>query len=188
MPRHCRRRGHFGADKMRAAVLALSCAVALAACKGGGNGEAQAKPNAEKSPEAVPVEVASTARRAIAASYTGTAPLEALADSQVVAKTSGVALSVLVEEGQQVRAGQVLVRLDSARAALEAARTAATMRKLENNYRRAQQLVEQQMLALQNVVQSSARELNGVIRLTCPEPLVARITQSPEGRQRMFSA
>ena len=41
------------------------------------------------------------------------------------------------------------------------------------------QRVEQQMLALQNVVQSSARELNGVIRLTCPEPLVARITRSP---------
>lgn len=41
------------------------------------------------------------------------------------------------------------------------------------------QLVEQQMLALQQVLQSSARELNGVIRLTCPEPLVSRITQSP---------
>lgn len=41
------------------------------------------------------------------------------------------------------------------------------------------QQVEQQMLALQSVVQSSARELNGVIRLTCPEPLVARITRSP---------
>lgn len=40
------------------------------------------------------------------------------------------------------------------------------------------QLVEQHMLALQNVVQSSARELNGVIRLTCPEPIVSRITGS----------
>ncbi|MDI1338798.1 LysR family transcriptional regulator [Polaromonas sp.] len=40
------------------------------------------------------------------------------------------------------------------------------------------QQVEQQMLALQNVVQSSARELNGVIRLTCPEPIVSRITGS----------
>jgi membrane fusion protein (multidrug efflux system) len=132
---------------LRAAVLALSCAVALAACKGGGNGEAQAKANEQKAPEAVPVEVAKASRRAVAASYTGTAPLEALADSQVVAKTSGVALSVMVEEGQQVRAGQVLVRLDSARAALEAARTAATMRKLENNYARSRQLAEQKLLS-----------------------------------------
>jgi DNA-binding transcriptional LysR family regulator len=38
--------------------------------------------------------------------------------------------------------------------------------------------VEQQMLALQSFVQSSARELNGVIRLTCPEPIVLRISQS----------
>lgn len=41
------------------------------------------------------------------------------------------------------------------------------------------QLVEQHILALQHFIQSSARELNGVIRLTCPEPLVSRITKSP---------
>jgi DNA-binding transcriptional LysR family regulator len=40
------------------------------------------------------------------------------------------------------------------------------------------ELVEQQMLALQRFVQSSARELNGIIRLTCPEPIVLRISQS----------
>ena len=34
------------------------------------------------------------------------------------------------------------------------------------------------MLALQRFVQSSARELNGVIRLTCPEPIVLRISKS----------
>ena len=38
--------------------------------------------------------------------------------------------------------------------------------------------VEQQMLALQQFMQSSARELNGVVRLTCPEPIVTRITRS----------
>ena len=41
------------------------------------------------------------------------------------------------------------------------------------------QQVEQQMLALQRFLLSSARELNGVIRLTCPEPIVLRISQSP---------
>ena len=57
------------------------------------------------------VEVAAVAKRPISASYSGTANLEAPVEAMVVAKTSGVALSVLVEEGQQVRAGQVLVRL-----------------------------------------------------------------------------
>ena len=38
--------------------------------------------------------------------------------------------------------------------------------------------VEQQMLALERFVQSSARALNGIIRLTCPEPIVLRISKS----------
>jgi DNA-binding transcriptional LysR family regulator len=41
------------------------------------------------------------------------------------------------------------------------------------------QRVEQEMAALEQFMRSSARALNGVIRLTCPEPIVARITRSP---------
>ena len=41
------------------------------------------------------------------------------------------------------------------------------------------QLVEKNIAALEEVIRSSARELNGVIRLTCPEPVVARIARSP---------
>ncbi|MBC7469467.1 MAG: LysR family transcriptional regulator [Ramlibacter sp.] len=41
------------------------------------------------------------------------------------------------------------------------------------------QAVERDMLALERFVQSSARGLNGIIRLTCPEPIVARIIRSP---------
>ena len=35
------------------------------------------------------------------------------------------------------------------------------------------------MLAFENFLQSSARELNGVLKLTCPEPIVLRISKSP---------
>ncbi|KRD79924.1 efflux RND transporter periplasmic adaptor subunit [Lysobacter sp. Root983] len=134
------------AGAARVALLALSCALALTACKGGGGaGEAQAKE--QKAPDAVPVEVALASRRAIAASYTGTAPLEARAESQVVAKTSGVALNVMAEEGQIVHAGQTLVRLDSARSELQAAQTSAQMRKLEANFARSKQLAEQRLLS-----------------------------------------
>lgn len=134
-------------------VLVLICS--LSACKGGGGGEgeAQAKSGKENKPEAIPVEVARAAKRPIAASYTGTAPLEPRGESQVVAKTSGVALNVLVEEGQQVRAGQPLVRLDPDRARLAVAQTEAQMRKLENNYRRSTQLAKQQMVSANDVDQ-----------------------------------
>jgi membrane fusion protein (multidrug efflux system) len=140
----------------RIALVPLICGVlALAACKGGGpTPEAQAKNgDAPKGPDAVPVEVVKASHRPVAASYTGTAALEARGESQVVAKTSGVALAVMVEEGQLVRAGQPLVRLDPDRARLAVAQSEAQMRKLENNYHRAQQLVEQQMISANDVDQ-----------------------------------
>lgn len=145
-----------GRNYLRLALLPALCGMlALSACKGGGpTPEAQAS-NGDKAKEvdAVPVEAVAASRRAVAASYTGTAALEPRAESQVVAKTSGVALNVLVEEGQHVSAGQPLVRLDPDRARLSLAQTEATMRKLENNYRRATQLVGQQMVSANEVDQ-----------------------------------
>ena len=101
----------------------------------------------EKKPEAVPVEVVSVGRQAISASYAGTANLEAPGESQVVAKTSGVMVQLLAEEGQYVTKGQVLARLDGDRVRLEAARSAATVSKLENNYRRSQKLRQEKLVS-----------------------------------------
>ncbi|MFT3756749.1 MAG: efflux RND transporter periplasmic adaptor subunit [Pseudoxanthomonas sp.] len=130
-------------------LAALSGAVLLSACKGGGpDGKLG---DQAKGPDAVPVEVAKAQRRAIAASYANTATLEPRADSQVVAKTSGVALAVLVEEGQRVQAGQPLVRLDADRARLQVAQAESQMHKLEANYARARQLVGQQMISANDV-------------------------------------
>ncbi len=101
----------------------------------------------EKKPEAVPVEVVSVGRQAITASYAGTANLEAPGESQVVAKTSGVMVQLLAEEGQVVHKGQVLARLDGDRVRLEAERSAATVNKLENNYRRSQKLRQEKLVS-----------------------------------------
>jgi len=133
---------------LRWAVLLLAGGLLLSACKPG-NGDAAAKSpdGKDKGPEAIPIEVEPASRRAIAASYTGTAPLEPRAESQVVAKTSGVALNVMAEEGQLVRAGQVLVRLDPDRAILQAAQTAAQLRKLEADFKRSEQLASQQLVS-----------------------------------------
>ena len=140
------------------ALLAVALALGVTACKvktgdgkdGGGKDE---KEQADKAPEAVPVEVAKAERRSIAASYMGTAPLEARGEAQVVAKTSGIALAVLADVGQQVRAGQVLVRIDRDRATLQVAQSEAQVRKLEANYRRATQLAGQRMVSANDVDQ-----------------------------------
>lgn len=138
------------------ALLALAISLALTGC-GGGDAPADAakasetkgkdgKPGEEK-PAAVPVEVARVSRRPISASYGGTASLEAPADAQVVAKSSGVVLQILVEEGDQVRAGQVLARIDPDRPRLEMERARATLRKLENSYRRSQELLASKLVS-----------------------------------------
>lgn len=175
MPVHAAFSGRFPSPRARGPArplvlpLLLLLGVALTGC-GKKNGEAEAAEQKDKGPEAVPVEVVQVARRPIAASYSGTAPLEARAESQVVAKTSGVALGVLAEEGQQVRAGQVLVRLDSSRARLQAAQSAAQLRKLEANYARSTQLSKQQLISVNDIDQlkydlENARAVNRLANL-----------------------
>jgi len=146
----------LGRTGVCAAALLLSTSMLMTGCKPGDANEQAAKEGdkkEDKAADAVPVEVAKAARRPVAASYTGTAALEPRAESQVVAKTSGVALQVLVEEGQKVHAGQPLVRLDPDRARLAVAQSEAAMRKLENTYQRANRLVAQQLVSAAEVDQ-----------------------------------
>jgi len=135
------------------AAALLVTTLLLGGCKAGGEAAKVGAPDGQQASDAVPVEVARATHRAIAASYTGTASLEARAESQVVAKTSGVALAVMVEEGQAVQAGQPLMRLDPDRARLAVAQSEAQMRKLENSYQRAQKLVQQQLVSAADVDQ-----------------------------------
>jgi len=140
-------------------ALALAVSLSLTGC-GGKPGTAEAKANAKpelseggkdgkdkKEVQAVPVEVASVQRRDIEASYTGTAALEAPSEAQVVAKTSGVLLQLLAEEGDTVKAGQVLARLDPERTRLELQRMEASLRKLEADYARSKELYARKLVA-----------------------------------------
>ena len=160
----------------RIGLFAMVLAVlvpALGACTmGGGDGNKgkDGKGVGNKGPEAVPVEVAKASRRSIAASYTGTAALEARGEAQVVAKTSGLALQVSAEVGQQVRAGQALVRIDSDRASLQVAQSDAQVKKLQANFARAQQLASQKMVSANDLDQlrydlENARASNRLARL-----------------------
>lgn len=131
-------------------MLGLAAAFALTGCSGGESAEdAKTAEQGEekKKVESVPVEVAAVAKRNISASYTGTANLEAPGEASVVAKTSGVVLQIFAEEGDVVKAGQVLARIDPERPRLEMERARATVRKLENNYRRSQELLSQKLVS-----------------------------------------
>ncbi len=145
---------------LRLGLLAVALsAVALGGCKtakdkDGSDDVGQVKLDKDGKPEskteAVPVEVAVVARKAISASYSGTANLDAPGEAQVVAKTSGVMVQLLAEEGDQVKAGQVLARIDGDKVRLEAQRQLATVHKLENNYRRSQELAEKKLVSAES--------------------------------------
>lgn len=122
--------------------------LALAGC-GGGGGEGEGGKEGETSAAetAVPVETAKSRRDEIVASYTGTASLEPEGQAQVVAKSSGVVQSVLVEEGDKVRAGQVLATLDPERARMQLRQSEASLKRMENDARRAQEMFNRKLLS-----------------------------------------
>ncbi|MEF2155964.1 efflux RND transporter periplasmic adaptor subunit [Luteimonas sp. FXH3W] len=123
-------------------ALALAVMTAVPACKKAEKDDAKTDKI-----EAVPVEVTAVRTDSVSNSFSGTAPLEAKGEAQVVAKTSGVARQVLFEEGQFVRAGQTMVRLESDRQRLQVQQASAQVEKLQRDYARAEALAREQLIA-----------------------------------------
>jgi len=118
----------------------------LASCGGQGEG---AKAEEAEVDTSVPVEAVAVSRRSISASYSGTATLEPESEAEVAAKVSGVLLKLMVEEGDQVKAGQVLARLDDENPRLNVAKARATLKKLENDFRRSSEMFERKLLSVE---------------------------------------
>ncbi|HWS25368.1 MAG TPA: efflux RND transporter periplasmic adaptor subunit [Xanthomonadales bacterium] len=154
-------------------VLVLAMSLALAAC--GGAKDDAAKSDGDQSAETkdapvdkdgkpveaikVPVEVATASRSAVVAAFQGTSNLVAEAESEVVPKTGGVVLEIMVEEGDKVVAGQVLARLDSDRQRLNMKQSEANLRKLENDFKRQQEMIERKLIS-QDVYDRSRYDLD----------------------------
>lgn len=63
-------------------------------------------------PDPVPVELVSVRRDDVPSYFSGTATVEAEQQAEILAKTSGTILQIFVEEGDEVREGQVLLEVD----------------------------------------------------------------------------
>ncbi|HEX2140485.1 MAG TPA: efflux RND transporter periplasmic adaptor subunit, partial [Woeseiaceae bacterium] len=120
----------------------------LAGCQPGTGSDQAGKSADEKQTPAIPVEVATATRGDIVAVYSSTAPIEAYAEAQVVAKVGGEVVEILVEEGQQVEEGQVLARLDGERLRFEMLQAEANLRKLERDHARNVDLKERGIISL----------------------------------------
>lgn len=88
----------------------------------------------EKKVDVVLVEVVVVSYCVVVVSYIGIVVLELCVELQVVVKIFGVVLVVLVEEGQWVIVGQLLVWLDLDCVCLVVVQSEVQMCKLENNY------------------------------------------------------
>lgn len=116
-----------------AALVVLSL---LVACGQPQDGDSANNDEEEEETPPVPVETRKPERGDIYAVYAGTAPIEAFAEADVIAKVEGEVREILVEEGDDVKKGQVLARLDGDRLRLELNESEARLRKLQRDYER----------------------------------------------------
>jgi membrane fusion protein (multidrug efflux system) len=128
-------------------LAATSLLIGLSALALNGCGKGAAKDGAESATAAIPVQVEVPSRGEMLAVYAGTAPLQADQEATVVAKVGGEVREILVEEGDVVKDGQVLARLDGDRLRFELQQTEVNLRKLEREYQRTLELFNRKLVA-----------------------------------------
>jgi membrane fusion protein (multidrug efflux system) len=129
----------------RIALPAIASILVLAGC-GQQDGVGDSAEAEEETPP-VPVEVELLSRGDIYAVYSGTAPIEAFAEAEVIARVAGEVREILVEEGDDVMKGQVLARLDGDRLRLELNESEAKLRKLQRDFERNNELVDKGLIS-----------------------------------------
>ena len=127
-------------------ITALSL-FALSACNNGQSEDSQS--DDKDSTLVIPVEVKDVSRGDISAYYSNTATLEAVDEAMVVSKVRGIVQEVLVEEGDEVRAGQVIARIEDDQYRIEAERAKATLDRLYNDYQRNKELFEKELISVE---------------------------------------
>jgi membrane fusion protein (multidrug efflux system) len=128
--------------KFLAIGVIAAAACVLSAC----NTDGKAAQTKQSTVDAVPVEVAAAARAPISANYSGTASLVADHEAQVVAKTNGVIKKLYVEEGDTVKAGQLLAEIDDLDARSKLASAEAQMHKSEATFAHAEAAIPKQLI------------------------------------------
>ncbi|WP_440225334.1 efflux RND transporter periplasmic adaptor subunit [Dokdonella sp. MW10] len=132
-------------SRLAPAVAIVIMSTILAACsQGSATPVAEAK---KATPSGQPVETARVERGELTARYAGTATLQAEREATLVGEVPGTVLQMLVEEGDRVRKGQVLARLDADRSRLQLREAEADLQRRRNDVERGDTLLARQLIA-----------------------------------------
>jgi membrane fusion protein (multidrug efflux system) len=126
-------------------AIALSSTALISGCGVGEASVADADVIAAATP--VPVETAAPFRSDIYATYAASASIASDADAPVIARVAGEVVELLVEEGDRVKAGQVLARLDGERLHLEVLAAKANLERARKAYQRNTDLHERGLIS-----------------------------------------
>ncbi len=129
----------------RIGSTALACVLLLSVCQQ--DVEVGDEQSDEEEAPPIPVETTAPVRGDIYATYTGTAPIEALAEADVIAKVDGEVRELHVEEGDMVSRNQILATLDGNRLRLELSESQARLRKMQRDFQRNKELQDKGLLS-----------------------------------------
>ncbi len=101
----------------------------------------------EETVPALPVEAQVITSGTIAAHFTGPVTLETESDAMVISKTAGVVEKIFVEEGQLVRAGDLLAQLEDEKETFKLEQAQATLNQLEGDYQRNKELFAKNLVS-----------------------------------------
>ena len=149
--------------KMTPVIILLAAAMVAGGCSG--DDKANQGPGKRGRPggmmgamgggqKAVPVEVTSPFRAELASYVFGNANVEALRDVEVVARVQGLLQKMNVEEGDQVRRGQVLAELDKRELNIALAESQARLENTQAIYERSLEMLKQELTSREQVDQA----------------------------------
>jgi len=125
-------------------VLIILAFLIIYGCRG--QTPANSKSEKEEDPP-IPVEVTEVIKGSVSANYLGTATLEAEGEALVVAKVSGVVKEIFVEEGDSVKAGQVLAKLEDEEFIHRLAQVESRLEELANEFERNKELFKNKLIS-----------------------------------------
>ena len=131
-------------NKTGLAVLIILAFFIIYGCRG--QGPANNKSEKEEGPP-IPVEVTEVIKGSVSANYSGTATLEAEGEALVVAKVSGVVEKIFVEEGDSVKTGQVLAKLEDEEFIHRLAQVESKLEELDNEFQRNKELFKNKLIS-----------------------------------------